>query len=741
MEKVIAQKNGIVKTLQCFLENNEYKSSWQYNRIEEKIRKILENADICYRSRIIYVSNMIGSLELHIKEISVNQADIDHLKKEYNELQIEVLRKIGLSNWDVIPYIDETVDENDWDKFVYYDEKKFFQKNKGKVIEVENIITQKNNLVKTLRLFLENNEYKSCWQYVCIEREIKNVLKNAGDYKGFYRICVRCISNTGEEFESKIVEISQHDIREYEYAELKSKALRKLGFLNRTIFSAVEEQVIVKSRQALNNYDKIKFFRENKEKLSVVESAIAEKNRVVETLQLFLKDNRYQSNCQYKRLENEIIVILRNIEDGSAYRIRVDYISPAGNNLGSKLISVNQRDVDRFKKDPSLLMSKTEYNQLMREQQKEALTQRQHEYYERVNDSIDYANDNKGTLFVKNSREQLDSLVEQLYDRTVNSIKKIRTIDSEEWELIHKFITQNKKEMEKVVGLNQRILAYYGSPEFSKIKETCNVLMNSQREFNEYIAEKVESISKFFGVRVVRNETINEDEYNYIRPYKKTITPFTAEVSATVFASAENNPMEYVVKNFYPNKKLYPEQIQKLCQLVEELQTLREAKKIIENYKMEYQQYIKDVPAFIMENDEAGFYSRLGFATIDESVLTVEYKFSYTSGGGMAKRTFDVPMTEETIAELIRVLESKLTAKAFAKEQRILMTKKLREYIKERDNYTCCICGNSTHVEPNLLLEIDHIVPVAKGGCTVENNLQTLCWKCNRAKSDKVVTY
>ena len=185
---------------------------------------------------------------------------------------------------------------------------------------------------------------------------------------------------------------------------------------------------------------------------------------------------------------------------------------------------------------------------------------------------------------------------------------------------------------------------------------------------------------------------------------------------------------------------MYPEQIQKLYRLVEELETLRDAKQIIENYKAEYQQYLGVVPAFVMKNDESGFYSRLGFANIDESVLTVEYKFAYTSGGGMAQRSFTVPMTEETIVELIKALESKLTAAAFAKEQRSLMTRKLRNFIKERDNFTCCTCQNSTHVEPNLLLEIDHIIPVAKGGCTTEDNLQTLCWKCNRAKSDKIIT-
>ena len=74
--------------------------------------------------------------------------------------------------------------------------------------------------------------------------------------------------------------------------------------------------------------------------------------------------------------------------------------------------------------------------------------------------------------------------------------------------------------------------------------------MNTQREFNEYINEKVQSISKLFGTRVVRKETINNDEYNYIRPYKKAITPFTAEVSATVFASAENKPLDYIIKYF-----------------------------------------------------------------------------------------------------------------------------------------------------------------------------------------------
>lgn len=522
-----------------------------------------------------------------------------------------------------------------------------------------------------------------------------------------------------------------------EYGKLESEVVRVLGDRKWENIPNVDEFVMVKTRQAFEKYDDIKFFKENKGKFAQVEATVRQRNTMAATLENFLEDNEYKSWPQYFRLQKQMEIAIRKL---NAYRIRVRYVSSAGNNLGERYIVINQECIDRFKNDPSLLMGKTEYNKLLKEQQKAALEKKQQEYYKTVNDVIECANNNRDALVVKGARERLDDLVGQLFDRTVNSIKKIKTADSEEWDVIDNAVTPLRNEIEQLVSTNQQILAYYDSADFAKIKETCEVLMSTQREFNEYINEKVQSISQLFGTRAVRTETTHEDEYNYIRPYKKTITPFTAEVSATVFASAENNPLEYIVKYFYPHKSSYPEQIQKLYQLVEELETLRDAKQIIENYKAEYQQYLGDVPAFIMENDEAGFYSRLGFANIDESTLTVEYKFAYTSGGGMAQRAFTVPMTEEIIAELIKVLESKLTAGAFAKEQRTLMTKKLREHIKERDNYTCCNCGNSTHAEPNLLLEIDHIIPVSKGGRTEESNLQTLCWKCNRAKSNKIVS-
>ena len=148
----------------------------------------------------------------------------------------------------------------------------------------------------------------------------------------------------------------------------------------------------------------------------------------------------------------------------------------------------------------------------------------------------------------------MDELVQKLFDKTVNNIQKVSKIDSDEWGMLDNFITSIDEQIKEIVQKDKRISEYYESESFSKIRETCNLLTQSQKEFNDYINEKAQSITKLFGTRIVRNETQNEDVYNSFRAYKKSVTPFTAEVSSTVFGSAENNPIGYIVKYFYPNK-------------------------------------------------------------------------------------------------------------------------------------------------------------------------------------------
>ena len=56
--------------------------------------------------------------------------------------------------------------------------------------------------------------------------------------------------------------------------------------------------------------------------------------------------------------------------------------------------------------------------------------------------------------------------------------------------------------------------------------------------------------------------------------------------------------------------------------------------------------------------------------------------------------------------------------------------------VMQRDDFKCQICGASPAMQAGVLLHVDHIVPVAKGGQATMDNLQTLCQKCNLGKSD-----
>jgi len=52
----------------------------------------------------------------------------------------------------------------------------------------------------------------------------------------------------------------------------------------------------------------------------------------------------------------------------------------------------------------------------------------------------------------------------------------------------------------------------------------------------------------------------------------------------------------------------------------------------------------------------------------------------------------------------------------------------------KRDDFTCRYCGRKS---PDVVLEIDHIIPVADNGSNDEMNLVTSCFECNSGKSDK----
>ena len=66
--------------------------------------------------------------------------------------------------------------------------------------------------------------------------------------------------------------------------------------------------------------------------------------------------------------------------------------------------------------------------------------------------------------------------------------------------------------------------------------------------------------------------------------------------------------------------------------------------------------------------------------------------------------------------------------------KRVNLSKAQRFEVFKRDMFTCQYCGRKA---PDVILEVDHIKPVSKGGDNSIENLVTACWDCNRGKGAK----
>ena len=65
------------------------------------------------------------------------------------------------------------------------------------------------------------------------------------------------------------------------------------------------------------------------------------------------------------------------------------------------------------------------------------------------------------------------------------------------------------------------------------------------------------------------------------------------------------------------------------------------------------------------------------------------------------------------------------------------LSKKTRFEVFKRDSFTCQYCGKSA---PDVILEVDHIIPVAQGGTDDLFNLVTSCRDCNRGKGKRMLS-
>lgn len=65
-------------------------------------------------------------------------------------------------------------------------------------------------------------------------------------------------------------------------------------------------------------------------------------------------------------------------------------------------------------------------------------------------------------------------------------------------------------------------------------------------------------------------------------------------------------------------------------------------------------------------------------------------------------------------------------------DKRVPISDDVKDAVWRRDGGKCIKCGSQER------LEFDHVIPVSKGGSNTARNIQILCEKCNREKSDNI---
>lgn len=116
--------------------------------------------------------------------------------------------------------------------------------------------------------------------------------------------------------------------------------------------------------------------------------------------------------------------------------------------------------------------------------------------------------------------------------------------------------------------------------------------------------------------------------------------------------------------------------------------------------------------------------------------VTVGVTYSSPQGRNSYARSVQLSF-DELARAMNRMRHARQQRTAYERQrntERAKMTDAIRVDVFRRDGHTCRYCGARP---PAVVLHVDHIVPVSRGGLTEMNNLQTLCASCNLGKSNR----
>lgn len=284
-------------------------------------------------------------------------------------------------------------------------------------------------------------------------------------------------------------------------------------------------------------------------------------------------------------------------------------------------------------------------------------------------------------------------------------------------------------------------LFYFRGQKFQSIKERIHLYITDSNNLNEHIEELKKTQIGINKLELGESNYRDASKWKVKRPElkKQKYAPNVYNCTRNVCDGSRREPFKYVCKYF--GIEATEETLNEFETTLNNFEAVEEGKTALKQERENIIASIQsDIPFLIKNLCKKKLEKNLGFEAVDFSTdYFPKYIFKYMSSGGNTGAENEIVFNIENLNKFVMYLSEKVKFKKSVAGQRALMTSKLRQSIKERDNFTCQKCGVSVEKEPTLLLEIDHIVPVSRGGLTTEDNLQTLCWRCNRSKGAKVI--
>ena len=261
-----------------------------------------------------------------------------------------------------------------------------------------------------------------------------------------------------------------------------------------------------------------------------------------------------------------------------------------------------------------------------------------------------------------------------------------------------------------------------------KIKEDLNInatkwktLTNQEKQEMYWYSQKQSDLIK----RIIRTKSKKNSDLDKVKSVvEKEWKSYSLEKRISLIEE-EDVRLEYLKKareTKLKNKKKKKEDLER---------------KILSEKKQKEEQEARKIAEEREKNEEKERVERKIFEENKRQELLIERKkqkeknYKESIKRQLLEKEKRIQIESDAIQELIA--DGKLSENYSKVFNRISIPSHIKEAVWKRDKQSCVNCGSQDN------LEFDHNIPVSKGGSNTINNIQILCQKCNRKKSNKIM--